>query len=61
MKVIIILKLAGVNPDNPIIIPTAPVAKNIIINTLTLVGSMYRIIGIKKGQYYKLTVKWSFC
>jgi len=50
-----------VNPDNPIITPTAPVAKNIIINTLTLVGSMYRIIGIKKGQYYKLTVKWSFC
>jgi hypothetical protein len=36
-----ILKLGGVKEDSPITIPTAPVAKNIIIRTLTLVGSMY--------------------
>jgi hypothetical protein len=43
MSVIIIFKLGGVTPDNPTRIPTAPVAKNIIIRTLTLVGSMYLI------------------
>jgi len=60
MKVIMSLKLAGVIPDNPISMPTVPVAKNIIINTLTRVGSIYRIIGIKKAQYYKLTLKRNF-
>jgi hypothetical protein len=43
MKVIMILKLGGVTADNPIIIPIIPVTKNIIIRTLTLVGSMYLI------------------
>jgi hypothetical protein len=56
MKVIIILNEAGVKPDNPIIIPSIPVAKNIIIKNLTLVGSMYLITGIKIWYYYKLAV-----
>jgi hypothetical protein len=36
--------------------PSIPVAKNIIIKNLTLVGSMNLISGIKIGHYYKLTV-----
>ena len=43
IRVIIIFKLGGVTADNPIITPMIPVAKNIIIRTLTLVGSMYLI------------------
>jgi len=58
MKVIIILNEGGVKPDNPIIIPSIPVAKNIIIKNLTRVGSMNLISGIKIGHYYKLTVNW---
>ena len=56
MKVIIIVMDDGVIGDNPITIPILPVAKNIIIKTLTLVGSMYLISGIKMEYYYKLAV-----
>ena len=59
MKVIIIVTEGGAIV-NPIIIPTIPVAKNIIIKTLTLVGSMYLITGVKRWQYYKLTVNSNF-
>lgn len=50
-----IIVIDGGAITNPIIIPIIPVAKNIIIRTLTLVGSMYLITGIKRRQYYKLT------
>jgi hypothetical protein len=50
IKVIIILRFGGVIADNPIRIPTMPVAKNIIIRTLTRVGSMYLITNIKKSM-----------
>ena len=56
MNVIIIVMDDGVIGDNPITIPILPVAKNIIIKTLTLVGSMYLITGIKIPEYYKLMV-----
>lgn len=56
MKVIIILNEGGVKPDNPIIIPSIPVAKNIITKNLTLVGSMYLTTCVKIWHYYKLTV-----
>jgi len=56
MKVIIILNDAGVKPDNPITMPSIPVAKNIIVKNLTRVGSMYLISAIKIRHYYKLTV-----
>jgi len=48
MKVIIIFMLGGVIADNPISVPIIPVTKNIIMRTLTLVGSMYLISNIKK-------------
>ena len=50
IKVIIILRFGGVIADNPIRIPTSPVTKNIIIRTLTRVGSMYLITNIKKSM-----------
>ena len=56
MNVIIIVMDDGVIGDNPMAIPMLPVAKNIIIKTLTLVGSMYLISGIKMEYYYKLAV-----
>jgi hypothetical protein len=56
MNVIIIVMDDGVIGDNPMTIPMLPVAKNIIIKTLTLVGSMYLISGIKMEYYYKLAV-----
>jgi hypothetical protein len=56
MKVIIIVIEGGEIGDNPTTIPIAPVAKNIIIKILTRFGSMYLIIGIKIGHYYKLIV-----
>ena len=59
MKVIIMVTEGGAMV-NPIIIPIMPVAKNIIIKTLTLVGSMYLITGLKRWQYYKLTVNSNF-
>jgi hypothetical protein len=54
MNVIIIVMDDGVIGDNPMTIPMLPVAKNIIIKTLTLVGSMYLISGIKMEYYYKM-------
>lgn len=45
---------------NPIIRPIVPVAKNNIISTLTLVGSMYLNKSTKRGHYYKLTVNQLF-
>jgi len=36
--------------DNPIRMPISPVTKNIIIRTLTRVGSMYLITNIKKSM-----------
>jgi len=49
-NVIIILRFGGVIADNPIRIPTIPVAKNIIMRTLTRVGSMYLITDIKNSM-----------
>jgi len=50
INVIMILRFGGVIADNPIRVPIIPVVKNIIIRTLTLVGSMYRISNIKKSM-----------
>jgi len=44
------LRFGGVIADNPIRIPTRPVVKNIIIRTLTRVGSMYLITNIEKSM-----------
>ena len=49
-KVSIIFMFGGVIADNPINIPTIPVAKNIIMRNFTLVGSMYLITDIKNSM-----------
>ena len=56
IKVSIIVEEGGAT-TKPTTIPSIPVEKNNIIKTLTFVGAIYFITGIKKRQYYKLTVK----
>ncbi len=49
INVIITVVEGGVTGDNPITMPITPVTKNIIIKTLTLVGSMYLMTCVKHG------------